>query len=191
MTTETQKPQRKSAAKSNNQGGCSPTARRGGVNYNFTLTERQQAISRNRLDYPGDITLGQRWEAIRRLLIKELTAASAYLEAGPEADAWLEGAVGDALVRGYALGLVHAVQGAGAEKSTPMTHEDGKPVMDVLEQQADHRPSDSAVAALHQQLRQALPLENGASLIGRLRNDRGRLSAQERANREASPDERN
>lgn len=188
MTTETQKPQRKTAAKKLSSKTAA-TALSKSVSYAFELTEEQEDLSQQHLNVPGNITLGQRWEALRRLFVNRLGLAvwdQQHHAKSPEkssgTDCWLEHAIGETVVRAYALGLIHSDIGHKAEKSSPaLTIVAFKPPSVVQEKDwqgepADRRLCDVAIEILHQRLRVALPLRHGTPIIDKVRKEVARLS---------------
>jgi hypothetical protein len=185
-------------AANNEQVGASPPKFPKTVSYALELTEEQQARSQRYLNRRlGNITLGQRWEALRRLLVNRLGLAvwdqqrhAKMLEESYGTDCWLEHAIGETVVRAYALGLIHSDKGHKAEKSSPsLTVVGFKPLSVVLEKDwqgepADRRLCDVGIEALHQCLRDALPLRNGKPIIDKVRKEVARLLEEAAGERE-------
>lgn len=142
--------------------------------------------------FPGKITKGERREALRRLFITRLgwalnekvnTEDHPVPEADP--DQWLEQAIGETIVRAYALGMLHSRDGAKAEVSKPnlVQTEQGDLVqsLDWQGKPADLRPCDQALELLHQVLRDCLPTWcDEPSSLGAIRGRIAQINAHSR-----------
>lgn len=122
------------------------------------------------VNFPGDITVGQRREALYRLFVPRLgwamhdkMIAELHLDPKSDCDSWLERAIGETLVRAYALGVVHSKDGTKAEVSGPdacRTDIEQPEIVQCLDwagKPADHRPCDDIIEFLHQIFRYCLP----------------------------------
>jgi hypothetical protein len=139
------------------------------------------------VDFPGDITIGERREALHRLFVARLgwamrdkLVAARHPDIGNDCESWLENAIGETLVRAYALGVLHSKDGAKAEVSGPVACctdiEQPKMVqcLDWAGKPADLRPCDLAIELLHQVFRYCLPA--WAETPSPLSNIRGRIT---------------